>query len=196
MDRKELKEILSADKYVYEKYINNAFRSKILLKITDDHIIKIQKYLRNFRYCQYYKMQVERGNKLAIVGYIWHCKKQNRLGNKLGFYISPSARIGKGFMIYHHGNVIINGNAVIGEFCRLHGNNCIGNSGKSSGAPKIGDKCDVGFGASIIGDVSIASDVSIGAGAVVTKSCRNKGAVLIGIPAEIKRSNSYGKSNY
>lgn len=40
------------------------------------------------------------------------------------------------------------------------------------------------LGASVIGNVSIADNVKIGAGAVVTKSVLEVGAVIAGIPAK------------
>lgn len=45
-------------------------------------------------------------------------------------------------------------------------------------APHIGNNVEIGFGASIIGDVTITDDVKIGAGAVVVKSCLKKEPVL------------------
>ena len=55
----------------------------------------------------------------------------------------------------------------IGEDCILHGQNCIGNKGDAdaSAAPVIGKNVDIGVGASVIGDIFIADDVKIGAGA-------------------------------
>lgn len=112
-----------------------------------------------------------------------YSRRKNKLGNTLGFYINPNT-LGAGTIIYHHGSIIINSDAVLGRGCKLHGNNCIGNNGKSLMAPHIGNNVEIGFGASIIGDVTIADDVQIGAGAVVVKSCLKKGARLVGIPAE------------
>lgn len=54
----------------------------------------------------------------------------------------------------------------------------IGNDGVSLKAPHIGNNVEIGFGASIIGDVTITDDVKIGAGAVVVKSCLKKEPVL------------------
>ena len=50
-------------------------------------------------------------------------------------------------------------------------------------APKIGDDVYIGPGAKVFGDVTLADNVQVGANAVVTKSCENKGAILVGIPA-------------
>ena len=117
----------------------------------------------------------------------WYRRRKNILGTKLGFLIYEGS-CGKGLKIWHYGNVIINGFSKIGENCTLHGQNCIGNKGTAdaSAAPVIGNNVDIGVGASIIGDIFIADDVKIGAGAVVTKSCYKEGATLVGIPAQVK----------
>lgn len=183
MNRLEFKELLESDNSVYEEYTKH-FRSKILLRLTCDHIVKIHKYLVLLRHCQYFKSQFESGRKTCVLPYVYYARKLNKLGNILGFYISPNAVIGKGFWIYHHGEVIINGNAIIGANCRLHGNNCIGNKGNSDdGSPMIGDNCDIGFGASILGDITIADNVKVAANATVVKSCDRVGSLLAGVPA-------------
>ena len=67
--------------------------------------------------------------------------------------------------------------------------NCIGNNGRdisNKNVPVLGNRIDVGVGASIIGAVKIADNVKIGAGAVVCKSCEKEKAVLVGIPAYSK----------
>lgn len=185
--KNDFREVLATDKTVFDEYVNSAFKSKLLLYLVNDHIIKIQRYIKRLRYSQYYKMKYEAGNKLSIFPYIINTRYLNRLGNKLGFFISPGAKIGKGLMIYHHGTIIINGNAVIGDYCKLHGNNCIGNGGgDSQNAPNIGNNCDIGFGATIIGGIKIADDATIGAGAVVNKDCYEKQALLVGVPALLK----------
>ena len=81
--------------------------------------------------------------------------------------------------------MIISGDAKIGEDCTFHGQACIGNNGSSEAAPVIGNHVDIGVGARILGDIYIADHVKIGANAVVTKSCYEEGATLVGIPAQI-----------
>lgn len=53
------------------------------------------------------------------------------------------------------------------------------------GSPIIGDNCDIGVGAKIIGDITIADNVTIAAGAIVNKSCSQSNVVLAGVPAKI-----------
>ena len=109
-------------------------------------------------------------------------RKRNKLGMKLGFTISPNV-LGKGIKIWHYGNIVINGEARLGEYCTLHGNNCIGNTGKSNDCPCIGDMVDIGSGATIIGNVKIAKGCVIGSGAVVVRSCYSENKTLVGVPA-------------
>ena len=92
----------------------------------------------------------------------------------------------KGLMIWHiAGGVVINMNARIGKNLTLHGNNCIGNDGiHPDKAPRIGDNVHLGFGASVIGDVFLADNIWVAAGAVVVSSCYEPGIVIGGIPAK------------
>ena len=53
----------------------------------------------------------------------------------------------------------------------------------------MGDGVVVGFGATVVGDVSIADNVAIGAGAVVTKSVLAENVAIGGVPARIISNN-------
>ena len=54
---------------------------------------------------------------------------------------------------------------------------------------KGGDNVDIGVGAKIIGGVTIADNIKIGANAVVTKSFYEEGITLVGVPArKLERS--------
>ena len=92
--------------------------------------------------------------------------------------------IGKGVKLCHP-NVIING--FVGENCTFHGNNVLGNkaTGEKNKVPRIGNNVDVGIGAMIIGDIEIADNCVIGAGAVVTKSFTVPGSIIAGVPARL-----------
>lgn len=108
-------------------------------------------------------------------------RKKNILGMKLGIEITPGF-VGDGLRICHQ-NVIINGH--VGTNCTFHGHNVIGNkrTGAADEVPTLGNGVDVGVGAIVIGDVTIADDCVIGAGAVVTKSFLVPGTVIAGVPA-------------
>lgn len=169
-----MNEVLKYEKTLYFRDTKHYIQSWI----TRDHNYLIWKYICCLR------KEEDTNNK--ILKY-WHRRRKNILGAKLGFLIYEGS-CGKGLKIWHYGNVIIIGFSKIGENCTLYGQNCIGNKGNAdaSAAPVIGNNVDIGVGASIIGDIFIADDVKIGAGAVVTKSCYKKGATLVGIPAQVK----------
>lgn len=111
-------------------------------------------------------------------------RKRNKLGILLGFHI-PSNCFGEGLLIYHSGSIVVNRKARIGKNCVLHGENCIGNNGVTEDAPVIGDNCDIGIGAKIIGGVKLGNNIKIGANAVVTKSFEEDGLILAGVPAKV-----------
>ena len=139
-----------------------------------------------WKYITYLRREEGASNKLTE--YFWR-RKKNDLGAKLGF-VTYAGCCGKGLRIWHWGSVIISGDAKIGENCTFHGQACIGSDGRSERAPVIGNNVDIGVGARIIGDVTIADDVRIGANAVVTKSCYEPGATLVGCPAQILRKKA------
>lgn len=147
-----------------------------------EHSVYIEKYIKLLRLDEL----LTNGGALLLPAKILIRCKRNRLGAKLGFTISPNC-FGKGLLIWHYGNIVVNGEARIGDNCILHGDNCIGNDGKSGRAPKIGNNVDIGVGAKIIGDIEIADNVIIGAGAIVVKSCTERGATLVGVPAKVLR---------
>ena len=132
-----------------------------------------------WRYLYFLRREEAASNKLTE--YYWR-RRKNDLGAKLGIIIYAGC-CGKGLRIWHYGSTIISGDAKLGENCTFHGQACIGNDGQDTASPVIGNNVDIGVGAKIIGNITIADHVKIGAGAVVTKSCLEEGATLVGVPA-------------
>lgn len=178
--KSDLKKCLEED----YKYYEISLKEKIRDNFVKEHLRVIWKYIKYLRYEEYYS------NKKSLIYKPWKLlftRKKNKLGNKLGFYIHPNC-FEEGLTICHHGNIIVNGYSKIGKNCVLHGDNCIGNDGKSKKAPQIGNNVNIGIGAKIIGDIYLADNIKIGANAVVIKSCYTEGATLVGIPAkEVKK---------
>lgn len=115
---------------------------------------------------------------------MYYLRKKNVLSLKLGFDIDTT-NIGKGLLIYHAGATEINGGAMIGENCILHGNNCIGNKGPAgSSCPIIGDRVEFGVGAKKWG-VKLPDDCIVGASVVVTLFLIQKGLVIVDVPLKI-----------
>ena len=133
-----------------------------------------------WKYVYFLRREEAAANKLTE--YYWR-RRKNDLGAKLGIIIYAGC-CGKGLRIWHYGSTIISGDAKLGENCTFHGQACIGNDGAGTAAPVIGNNVDIGVGAKIIGGITIADNVKIGAGAVVTRSCLEEGATLVGIPAK------------
>jgi serine O-acetyltransferase len=107
--------------------------------------------------------------------------------SNLNFEID-SPNLGKNVFFYHN-NIVINPHAIVGDNCKFHGDNCIGNNGFDEKAPTLGNNVDVGYGACIIGDIEIADNVIIGANSLVNKSFNEPGVIIAGVPAKIiKRS--------
>lgn len=115
--------------------------------------------------------------------YLYYHRKRNRLGIKLGIEIWDGS-FGAGLRIAHAGNIVVNGCAKIGRGCYLHGSNCIGNNGKNNLCPTIGDNVRLGVGAKVLGDIRLADNITVGAGAVVLHSFDEPGITVAGIPAK------------
>lgn len=174
--KKQLKETLKIEKNFYLP------RESIWeWVLTSDNRYKIYCFVRYLRKTEYYYNN--RSNFFHKVLYAFYRRKKNKLGRVLGIEIWENT-FDSGLKIWHAGNIVVNGHSRIGKNCILHGDNCIGNTGKSSLCPKLGNNVRVGVGAKIIGDVEIADNVTIAAGAVVIESCLVERAVLAGVPAK------------
>lgn len=161
-------------------------RDWFLSMMTNDPQFILWKYQKKLRiseeYYNRYKKSKTHIKKIFYASLFLITKaRKNRLGNKISVDIRENS-VGEGLVLYHN-NIIINGHARIGKNCRLHGNNVIGNDGKTFATPRIGNNVDIGAGAVIIGDIEIADDIVIGAGAVVVNSFMTSGKTIVGVPA-------------
>lgn len=176
--RDDLKEYLD-----YEKALYNY---TLIELITGDQKVYNWKFIRLLRKCEYYYNN-RKSSAWHKFCYIWYRRRKNILGVKIGVEIWENS-FGKGLLIHHNGSIVVNRDARIGENCQLHGDNCIGNSGRTeiNDVPKLGSNVDIGVGAKIIGNVVIANGIKVGANAVVTKSFSIENSTIIGIPAHLK----------
>ena len=114
----------------------------------------------------------------------WHLVRLLRIQTRYGINI-PLNVVDIGFELVHLGSVIINADAHIGQYCKVHPGVCIGaNHGK---APTVGSRVYIGPGAKLFGDIVLADEIQVGANAVVNMSCDIKGATLAGVPARVVR---------
>jgi serine O-acetyltransferase len=103
-----------------------------------------------------------------------------------GIELPCEAKLGKRVRIDHFGDIIISGDAVIGDDVVIRNGVTIGlKNSPSRGSPKIGNRVDIGAGAKILGPITIGDDVIIGANAVVIKDVPAN-HLAVGVPAEIR----------
>jgi serine O-acetyltransferase len=104
-----------------------------------------------------------------------------------GVELPCETRVGRRLRIEHFGGIVISGDTVIGDDVVLRHGVTIGLTRTGQrGAPRIGNRVDIGAGAKILGDIVIGDDAVIGANAVVLKDVP-PGAFAVGIPARIIR---------
>lgn len=109
-----------------------------------------------------------------------------RLSIKYGVYIPAYTKIGYGLCIWHCVGIVINGGTIIGNNVNIGQFLTIGTNHKTPA--KIGDNVYIGPNVCIVEDVIIENDVTIGAGAVVTKDVPSN-VTVAGVPAKIIGEN-------
>lgn len=180
MKKEDLKEYLKIEKRLYLSQNKIRNLKNILLY---DRKYQYWKFLKIYRKAEYYST-----NRQGIIKRIlcfFYLRKKNILAEKLGMEFDGFP-FKEGLLIYHSRGIVINGDSKIGKNCILHGENVIGNNGKNTKAPIIGNNVRLGIGSKIIGNVYIANNVTVAAGAIVVSSCYQEGALMAGIPAKIK----------
>lgn len=103
-----------------------------------------------------------------------------------GIELPCETKLGRRFRIDHFSDIIISGDAIIGDDVVVRNGVTIGlkNTGQR-GSPVIGNRVDIGAGAKILGQITIGDDVTIGANAVVITDIPS-GSLAVGVPATIK----------
>lgn len=155
-------------------YFKNGIKEYIYKKITKhpDYIF-YKAVLVNQRYRKY------KDNNNTFLKFLYSFKA-NHYASK--YNLELYGKYGKNLRIWH-GNIIINGQAKIGDNVNFHGNNCIGET--KNGTPVIGNNVEIGYGATIIGNIKIADNITIGANSLVNKSFAEEGVIIAGNPAHI-----------
>lgn len=136
----------------------------------------IGKYIRLLRRTEYH---INAGHKLRG---LWMNARLTKMMMKTGIHVGPNI-CGKGLQIAHVEPCGFTGGTVVGENCRLHAVSFT-MADSEGNAPVIGNNVIIGMGSMLIGGVTIADDISIGAGAVVTKDFLEPGITIAGVPAK------------
>ena len=181
MNKQELNEIIAEEQALYVKS-NESFR-----RFVHQKRYMIWRYLCWFRRAQYYQEQLASrsglGRLYAKLAYRFASRRKNICGEKCGVEITNNSRLGRRLSIWHSGVVI---DAQVGDNVSIRGNMVLGSRDLkcTSGRPVIGNGVEIGFGAAVIGNVTIADGCIIGANAVVTKDFLEPGTVIVGVPAK------------
>lgn len=151
---------------------------------TDDVLIfHFIKKLRKLEYRQY--LYKNKGGVYHTARYIFAKHIFMYIRRKCNLFLSPGV-FGEGLHIVHFGYVWADDSCVIGKNCTILPRVLLGK--KQPGLPPpiifIGDNCYIGTGATILGPVKIGDNVTIGAGAVVTKDIPSN-VIVAGNPAKI-----------
>ena len=113
-----------------------------------------------------------------------------RVSRKAQVQISPTTKIGYGFYIGHNICMVVNGGTIIGNNVNISQFLNIGTNNRTPAI--IGDNVYIGPQVSIVENVKIGSNSSIGAGAVVVKDVPQN-ATVAGVPAKILNYNNPGR---
>jgi serine O-acetyltransferase len=102
-----------------------------------------------------------------------------------GIELPCEVTLGRRFVIDHFGGIVISGDAVFGDDCRIRNGVTVGlRYTNQRGSPVIGNRVDIGAGAKVLGPIHIGDDVAIGANAVVIADVPSN-SIAVGVPARI-----------
>lgn len=141
----------------------------------------------------------ERTNRKALkhitrANYLWHkggfncifaMLLHNRNIKRYNCEIYPQADIGTGLYIPHCVGIVVGNTTVLGNNCTIFPNVVFGaayHSGESNPKgrrhPLVGDNCVFGANSTIIGAITVGDNVTVGAGAVVSKDIPDNTVVV------------------
>lgn len=101
------------------------------------------------------------------------------------------ARVGRRLVIEHAFDIVVSGDASLGDDVVLRNGVTIGLRHRGfRGSPTIGNRVDIGAGAKLLGPITIGDDVAIGANAVVLSDVPAN-HIAIGVPARIRPRASF-----
>lgn len=141
-----------------------------------------RKYLKLLRLVEYHKNNA--ASLFHKIMYGLYLLKFRRMCNRIGMFILPNTT-GPGLLLPHPGFIRVDVFCKIGKNCTILPMVLCGKKRPGEkGDVEIGDDCYIGTGVTILGPVKIGNNVTIGAGAVVTKDVPDS-VVIGGIPAKV-----------
>lgn len=140
-------------------------------------------YLRNLRHLEYYTNKKQKPWDKFLRFYYWLKHRKNVKRTQID--ISPNS-VGAGFHLQHRGFRHVLSGVKIGKNCEMLPMVLIGKKSPDiiDYHVNIGDNCYISTGVIILAPIDIGNNVTIAAGAVVTKDMPDN-AVVAGVPAKI-----------
>jgi serine O-acetyltransferase len=165
-------QIIACDLYRYA--------GKVDLRTLLTHLI----HSPGFRFTFVYRKA--KGQKVYSFRWLLYKLLYRRYFYKYGFQIPLSTRIGKGLYIAHFGNVVVHGNATLGDNCNLAHGVTVGqaNRGERKGYPSIGNRVWIGCGAVLVGKITIGDNVLVAPNAYVNFDVPSN-SIVLGNPAKV-----------
>ena len=134
--KQKLIECLEIEKKLYREI---GYKGKAHAFFTQCEVGKIYEYIKCLRHDEFYS-NIKKASAWIKIKKAYYRRKHNILGIKLGISI-PINTFGKGLLIYHSQGIIVHRDSRNGDFCKLHGFNCIGNNGVGGGNTAVGGLC-------------------------------------------------------
>ncbi len=144
---------------------------------------EVWKYEIILRKHEYYHNKEKKGllGKLLLKHY---SKKHHKWSMRYTTSI-PINVCGPGLSIAHFGGIYVNSQAKVGKNFRIQTGVVVGGSSSTPDKyPIIGDNVYIGSGAKVLGGVTIANNVAIGANAVVVKDILEPKTTHAGVPSK------------
>lgn len=174
-------------RYIQADYNRQNMKHPLLARLTYGEHDLTRRYLKTLRNLEYYKNnQTNLWNKLM---YSYYFIKHRKNCVKNGIYIMPNT-CQEGLLLPHPGFIRVDSFCKIGKNCTILPMVLMGKKKPGINCSiEIGDNCYISTGVSIIGPVKIGNNVTIAAGAVVTKDIPNN-CIVAGVPAKIVKYTS------
>lgn len=170
--------------YIREDFESYKMHHPLLARMTYGENWELFSYMRNLRHLEYYINKPRKYPWDMVLKacywfkHRWNCKHRN-------IYIAPNT-VGPGFHLQHRGYRHILPGTRIGTNCEILPMVLMGKkrAGIKDCKIQIGNNCYISTGVTILGPVRIGDNVTIGAGAVVTKDIPSN-CIVAGVPAKI-----------
>lgn len=169
--------------YLQEDNRKIGMKNAIIQRLSFSAIFYVYIFFKHLRYVEYYKNHKKRT--WEYIPYFWHLWRYRRLRLKTHIFLAPNVA-GPGFHLVHPGYFRASEYVSIGKECTVLPMVLFGKKNPNVSVPDIivGDNCYISTGVTILGPVNIGNNVTIGAGAVVTKDIPDN-CVVAGIPAKV-----------